>query len=376
MKKINLLIVSLLTTIIVTAQNESKLVLDAGAGQTNTNPLIRLRNSGGGDLMWIHSDSYTNTFIGYGTGIINNPSNVIDGIFNTFIGNSAGYFNTTGFENTALGSQALYSIGAGDENTAVGSRALYANTIGRFNTAIGNQALGTTSASEFNVALGYQAGAYHNYGFNNTFLGAQSGGNDNGLYNIVAIGQGTTVTAVSNAILGNSATAKNGGYQNWSNVSDGRFKRNIKADVVGLDFILRLQPVTYNLDVTSLSKALHENQDREWNDQMKKAIADKEKMLQTGFIAQEVEKAALACGYNFSGVEIPKNEMDFYSLRYAEFVVPLVKAVQELNEELKLQVKGLNSENEMLTQRLEKLEALIGVENQYTTIEPPFRLVN
>jgi hypothetical protein len=46
----------------------------------------------------------------------------------------------------------------------------------------------------------------------------------------------------------------------------------------------------------------------------------------TGFIAQEVEAAALALGYDFSGVDAPKNKTDFNGLRYAEFVVSLVKA--------------------------------------------------
>jgi hypothetical protein len=36
-------------------------------------------------------------------------------------------------------------------------------------------------------------------------------------------------------------------------------------------------------------------------------------------------------GYVFHGVESPQNEKDHYSIRYAEFVVPLVKAVQELH---------------------------------------------
>ena len=52
----------------------------------------------------------------------------------------------------------------------------------------------------------------------------------------------------------------------------------------------------------------------------------------TGFIAQEVEAAAKNIGYDFSGVDAPKNEKDMYGLRYAEIVVPLVKAVQELNQ--------------------------------------------
>ena len=70
-------------------------------------------------------------------------------------------------------------------------------------------------------------------------------------------------------------------------------------------------------------------------------------MLYTGFIAQQVEKAALSIGYNFSGVDFAKNSNDHYGLRYAEFVVPIVKAVQEqqlIIEELRKEVwelKGL-----------------------------------
>ena len=49
----------------------------------------------------------------------------------------------------------------------------------------------------------------------------------------------------------------------------------------------------------------------------------------TGFLAQEVETAAKSSGFDFSGVDAPKNDQDLYGLRYSEFVVPLVKAVQE-----------------------------------------------
>ena len=49
----------------------------------------------------------------------------------------------------------------------------------------------------------------------------------------------------------------------------------------------------------------------------------------TGFIAQEVEKAADETGFNFDAVKRPQNDKDHYSLSYEEFVVPLVKAVQE-----------------------------------------------
>ncbi|MEO6130508.1 MAG: hypothetical protein ABIQ02_01580, partial [Saprospiraceae bacterium] len=68
--------------------------------------------------------------------------------------------------------------------------------------------------------------------------------------------------------------------------------------------------------------------------------------LYSGFIAQEVEDAAKAINYEFSGVDAPKNDSDLYGLRYAEFVVPLVKAVQEQQiqiEELKKEIAELKA---------------------------------
>ncbi|HEV8538733.1 MAG TPA: hypothetical protein VGR15_07395, partial [Bacteroidota bacterium] len=75
-------------------------------------------------------------------------------------------------------------------------------------------------------------------------------------------------------------------------------------------------------------------------------------------------KAAKELGYDFSGVDAPKNEKDFYGLRYAEFVVPLVKAVQELvsqNKELRTKNEELSVRNEDVAGRLTKLEALVKV---------------
>ena len=84
----------------------SQLIIDANSTQSNTHPLIKFRNSNGGDLMWIHADDPSNTFVGLGTGKVNNATG--GGTDNTFIGSSSGYFNTTGSANTANGSAALY----------------------------------------------------------------------------------------------------------------------------------------------------------------------------------------------------------------------------------------------------------------------------
>ncbi len=44
------------------------------------------------------------------------------------------------------------------------------------------------------------------------------------------------------------------------------------------------------------------------------------------------EQEANSVGYDFSGVDKPKNENDFYGLRYAESVVPLLKGMQDTAE--------------------------------------------
>lgn len=73
-------------------------------------------------------------------------------------------------------------------------------------------------------------------------------------------------------------------------------------------------------------------------------------------MAQEVEQAAKDINYDFSGVNIPENaNTTTYTLKYAEFVVPLVQAVKELNEKN----KQLESENSSLRQEFEALKKLV-----------------
>ena len=142
-----------------------------------------------------------------------------------------------------------------------------------------------------------------------------------------------------------------GGFTSWSNASDARFKTNIKEGVMGLDFIKKLRPVTYNLNMEAIAQFNNTPDSL----RLKESEALKGAMLQTGFIAQEVEKAAKELGYDFSGVDKPQNNKDHYGLRYAEFVVPLVKAIQEQQEIIEKQQKSIQE----LEQRIIKMEKKI-----------------
>ncbi|MBI4722772.1 MAG: tail fiber domain-containing protein, partial [Candidatus Stahlbacteria bacterium] len=116
----------------------------------------------------------------------------------------------------------------------------------------------------------------------------------------------------------------------------------------GLSFITRLRPVTFNWDIHKMNLAIY-GQDTttlKANAEGKYAI---ENTKYTGFIAQDVEGAAKEIGYAFSGVDTSGG---IKSLRYSEFVVPLVKAVQELTDEN----TKLRKELDDLLARVRKLE--------------------
>ncbi len=276
------------------------------------------------------------------------------GLENTGDGYAALSGNITGYENTAMGAWTMWTNAVGIQNTAVGAYAAYNNMGGyaSYNTAIGSEALAGTTNSQYNTAVGYSAGARHDMGYNNTILGANCDVNNAGLYNCIAIGQDVICTASSQARIGNLYTNSIGGYASWTNFSDGRYKKDAQDDVKGIDFIMRLRPVTYRLDITALSNKLNESRGAETDSTSRLAIKEKESIRFSGFIAQDVEKAASESGYDFSGVDKPKNENDYYGLRYSDFVVPLVKAVQELNKK----VETLNTVIEDLQKRLIALE--------------------
>ena len=87
-----------------------------------------------------------------------------------------------------------------------------------------------------------------------------------------------------------------------------------------------------------------------------------ESMRFSGFIAQDVEALSKSLGYEFSGVDAPKNSKDIYGLRYADFVVPIVKSVQELNDlliEKNNEIASLKKFNfELQNQLLENTKAI------------------
>lgn len=89
-----------------------------------------------------------------------------------------------------------------------------------------------------------------------------------------------------------------------------------------------------------------------------------------------MEAAAKKAGYVFDGVHAPVDDNDNYSVAYSQFVVPLVKAVQELSNQndslqnanqkqqaqvdaLILSVSELKKQNEQLLSNINEIYSLI-----------------
>ncbi|MGB8192018.1 MAG: hypothetical protein WCF67_08870, partial [Chitinophagaceae bacterium] len=91
---------------------------------------------------------------------------------------------------------------------------------------------------------------------------------------------------------------------------------------------------------------------------MEAAYKEASSIRRNGFIAQEVEKAILKTGQNFSGLIKPRNSGDHYGLSYETFVVPLVKAVQEQQQIIDSLQKKLAAKQEVDNARDKKIKEM------------------
>ena len=300
----------------------------------------------GKDALYTNTTGTQNTANGLATLYYNTT-----GTDNTANGVFALHFNTTGNYNTALGSWSLYSNTTAHRNTAVGNNSMYSMTTGIENTGLGQGALRFTTTGNNNTAVGFESGLNGNHS-QCTYVGSSINISTNRT-NVAVLGYGvinTLCTANNQILLGNTAiTQIRSQVTSITAYSDRRFKTNVSHNVKGLDFISRLKPVTYNEN----PELLHQIWGTPDSILSKMDHTDIKSKRFIGFLAQDVEQAANECGFVFPGIDVPKNEKEVYSLRYVDFIMPIVKSIQEQqilieqlqteNQELKLQTSKIDS---------------------------------
>jgi trimeric autotransporter adhesin len=266
--------------------------------------------------------------------------------------------------NNAFGYRALYNNIQGSYNIANGYEALYNNTggynypndsSGNYNVAIGYKSLYSNTNGIGNIALGQLAGNGNSDGNNNIFIGVSAKPETGKLQNATAIGYNAIVNASDKMVLGNASLTSIGGYAPWTNFSDKTMKENIVySNHLGLDFIKQLQTVTFNY------------------------TADENKRHRDGLIAQDVQNVLKKNGLHFSGLVVDNNDEKTLNLSYAEFVIPLINAIQELDKKINTEILQLEKQNQLLEKKivellrkLNKLEA--GTDNYRKVSKEPVK---
>ena len=252
----------------------------------------------------------------------------------TAVGFEAGKDMTTGHSNSLFGKKAGENLTTADNSTAIGCEAMQGGTVtGDGNTAVGSFSMRAVIGGANNVALGYQAGDAITSGSGNIAIGQGSDCAAAGV-NQIAIGNGVVESTNNRASIGDSSNVATLDFSStsnsWSQTSDVRIKENIQDSDLGLAFVNSLRPVKHtSKDPTQWPEEIRPDQPSERTPEQLEAVKD-------GLIAQEVKASADALGTSFSGWEQDENGLN--RLQYERFVVPLIKAVQELSaqvEELK-----------------------------------------
>ena len=344
-----------------------------GSNNTSIGSVSLANNTTGGSntaigrqALQLNTTASNNTAVGYQAGYANTT-----GYNQAALGYQALYSNTTGVQNTAVGQGALQNNTTANNNTAVGAASLLSNSTGASNAALGFQALYSNTTASNNTAVGYQAGYSNTTGAQNCVLGngalyANITGSQNAVFGMNALnggGSNSNNSAFGYASLnslGNNANSNTGigsnagqyitsGVNNicigsnsglssspsgiistqsnyacfgdnnitnayikvsWTVTSDARDKTEITPVSLGLDFVSKLNPVSYKFTDNRTDK---------------NPTGD----TQYGFLAQEI----LALEGNNPIIIDNKDEN---ALKYkGESLVPvLVKAIQELKAEV------------------------------------------
>jgi hypothetical protein len=232
--------------------------------------------------------------------------------FGTGAAASQSYAQAFGYASSVSGSS---GVAVGANVTVAGSNSV---GIGKSASAAGGDA----------VAIGASASAA---GVDGTAIGY---GSSAGYSNSTAIGYQAAATNSNSVTLGNGSISHiYAQVTSITAISDRRLKQDIHDSDLGLDFIAKLKPVSYR-------------------------FRNEDKTRRYGFIAQDAIEALPAAlrGMIFAGdrglalLERGTDTERTWRMNYGELIAPLVRAVQELADD----VASLRRDNADLRARLEK----------------------
>ena len=267
---------------------------------------------------------------------------------NTGIGNRCMSAVTTGSSNSVLGAKAGQNITSASNSVCIGYEAGQMITTGNANIAIGYHTMkggsGITGAGS--IAIGNTAG--YNMATstaNNTIIGETAGHSLTTGQNCLFLGHdagitgspgGNKTSGSSDVVLGDEYIEEANIQVDWTVASDKRDKTDVKDLGLGLEFINKLTPVTYKWD--KRSKYIDKYDPGVDLNEVTTDGTHKEDWLDVGFLAQDV--AEIEASYDYKIAEKTNlttslsHDGKQYGTQYSKFVPMLVKAVQELSQQV------------------------------------------
>jgi hypothetical protein len=303
--------------------------------------------------LYTSSSANFNSAIGYGAGRGTYASHKVSlgykagflaygGSQSIHLGSLAGVSNYTGGRTVVIGQNAGYFTST--ESVSIGAGAHRVGT-NNYSVAIGLLSSCATGTKEFQTAIGYKS-ANVNTAARIVAVGDFAASNAGGACSVAIgsctgrFGTNTNTTQIgfyaydgnyntNRFVLGKYGCTDGYIYVAWTNVSDSRDKTNVNdlPNNLGLNFVRKLRPVSFKFDYR-----------REYMFKCGFEFGDKDGTLKKsetnyGFLAQQIEQAAQELNVKFDGVSYDEFS-DGYTLKTLELLAPIVKAIQELNNEL------------------------------------------
>ena len=228
----------------------------------------------------------------------------MSGTYNVLIGRSTATGLTTGNGNVIIGGNGGQAITTGTNNTIVGVSSGATQTTQSNNTIFGynSRATDTLGAARANCGI-----------FGDAITNVLSGDNE------IQIGKSTTTVYTY-------ATATR---------SDERDKADIKPEPLGLNFIEKLKPVQYRWNYREEYRV--QNEDGTITE-LPNDGSKKRNRFHNGFLAQDIQQTTQELNTDWAGLKHGSHNggTDVYNIDYNELIAPMVRAIQELQERIKI----------------------------------------
>jgi hypothetical protein len=244
---------------------------------------------------------------------------------NIAIGNTTRQLAQGGIHNIAIGFESQ-KRNSGQGNITVGGLSMNSTSLnytGSFNVGVGYGVLSMTGNGEYNTAVGNDAGFDIVSGSFNTAVGKGAGNSLPNAINTTCLGNEATAFGDNEVVLGNPfVTTLRCNTPVISGVSDQRDKTNIQPLGLGIDFLMDLNPVSWDWDR---------------RDESMQGYKD------VGFVAQELD--SVRSQYSVEDILhklVDKTNPDQYWAAPSVLIPVLVKAIQELKAEINELKNGTN----------------------------------